>query len=76
MPTFNSVKISCAKSGTNYRRRASRDEERAEKLFNDVILSEAKNLALRTFNPMRDSSPPDAAQNDRAGEFFRILENP
>jgi hypothetical protein len=38
-----------------------------------VILSEAKNLALRIFMNMRDSSSPAAPQNDTAYEFFRSL---
>jgi hypothetical protein len=38
-----------------------------------VILSEAKNLALRIFMNIRDSSSPAAPQNDGAYEFFRSL---
>jgi hypothetical protein len=38
-----------------------------------VILSEAKNLALRIFMKIRDSSSPAAPQNDTAYEFFRSL---
>jgi hypothetical protein len=45
----------------------------AEKRFPAVILSEAKNLALRIFMNIRDSSSPAAAQNDSAYEFFRSL---
>jgi hypothetical protein len=48
-------------------------EELAEKRFNAVILSGAKNLALRIFMAMRDSSSPAAPQNDSAHEFFRNL---
>jgi len=36
-----------------------------------VILSEAKNLAVRILKKMRDSSSPAAPQNDSRGEFFR-----
>jgi len=45
----------------------------AEKRFPAVILSEAKNLALRIFMNIRDSSSPAAPQNDSAYEFFRSL---
>ena len=41
-----------------------------------VILSEAKNLALRIFMNIRDSSSPAAPQNDTAYEFFRSLFSP
>ena len=41
-----------------------------------VILSEAKNLALRIFMSIRDSSSPAAPQNDSADEFFRGLDSP
>ena len=49
-----------------------------KKLFTAVILSEAKNLALRIVMNIRDSSfavpgPPAAPQNDNAYEFFRSL---
>jgi hypothetical protein len=44
----------------------------AEKRFPAVILSAAKDLALRVFMAIRDSSSP-AAQNDTAYEFFRSL---
>ena len=45
----------------------------AEKRSRIVILSEAKNLALRIFMNVRDSSSPTAPQNDSAHEFFRSL---
>jgi hypothetical protein len=35
--------------------------------------SEAKNLALRIFMNIRDSSSPATPQNDGADEFFRSL---
>jgi hypothetical protein len=47
--------------------------EAAEKRFLAVILSEAKNLALRIFMTVRDSSSPAAPQNDNAHGFFRSL---
>jgi hypothetical protein len=50
-----------------------KSEEAAEKRFPTVILSEAKNLALRIFMNMRDSLSPAAPQNDSAYEFFRSL---
>ena len=43
------------------------------KPFPAVILSEAKNLAMRIFMNIRDSSSPAAPQNDSAYEFFRSL---
>jgi hypothetical protein len=45
----------------------------AEKRFPAVILSVAKDLALRIFMDIRDSSSPAAPQNDTAYEFFRNL---
>ena len=48
----------------------------AEKRFRAVILSEAKNLALRIFMNIRDSSSPTAPQNDSVYEFFCSLFNP
>jgi hypothetical protein len=48
-------------------------EQAAEKRSPAVILSEAKNLALRIFMNIRDSSSPAAPQNDSAYEFFRSL---
>jgi hypothetical protein len=48
----------------------------AEKRLPAVILSEAKNLALRIFMNIRDSLSPAAPQNDSAYEFVRSLFNP
>jgi hypothetical protein len=48
----------------------------AEKRFPAVILSEAKNLALRIFTAIRDSSSPAAPQNDGPDGFFRSLFTP
>jgi len=49
------------------------DKQAAEKRLNAVILSVAKDLALRVFMAMRDSSSPAAPQNDSAVAFFRSL---
>jgi hypothetical protein len=49
------------------------DKQAAEKRLNAVILSVAKDLALRVFMAMRDSSSPAAPQNDSVGAFFRSL---
>ncbi|MGA2987046.1 MAG: hypothetical protein ABSG32_24880 [Terriglobia bacterium] len=48
-------------------------EQAAEKHYNTVILSAAKDLALSIFEAMRDSSSPAAPQNDSADELFRSL---
>src|SRR5439155_5369391 len=48
-------------------------EEVAQKRSCPVILSEAKNLALRTSEDLRDSSSPTAPQNDSVPEFFSDL---
>jgi len=48
----------------------------AEKRFLAVVLSEAKNLALRIFMEMRDSLSPAAPQNDNSHGFFRSLFSP
>jgi hypothetical protein len=47
----------------------------AEKRFQVVILSEAKNLALSIFKTMRDPSSPAAPQDDSPSEFFRSLQS-
>jgi hypothetical protein len=38
----------------------------AQKLFHDVILSEAKNLVFNRVKNLRDASSPTAPQNDRS----------
>jgi hypothetical protein len=48
----------------------------AEKPLRPVILSVAKDLALRFFMAMRDSSSPAAPQNDSLDKFFRSLFSP
>jgi hypothetical protein len=48
-------------------------EQAAEKRSPAVILSEAKNRALRIFMNTRDSSSPAAPLNDSSHEFFRSL---
>jgi hypothetical protein len=48
-------------------------EQAAEKLFQAVILSEAKNLALSILKTMRDPSSPAAPQDDSLKAFFRSL---
>jgi hypothetical protein len=45
----------------------------AEKVFGNVILSEARNLALKRINYLRDPSSPSAPQDDPLGAFFRSL---
>jgi hypothetical protein len=50
--------------------------EAAEKPFQAVILSEAKNLALSIFKTMRDPSSPATPQDDSRKGFFRRLFNP
>ena len=42
-------------------------------MFSDVILSEAKNLALKRINDLRDPSSPSAPQDDTLGAFFSNL---
>ena len=49
------------------------NQQVAEKLFGDVILSVAKNLVLKRVNNLRDSSSPAAPQNDRLAAFFSNL---
>jgi hypothetical protein len=51
-------------------------KQAAEKPYNAVILSAAKDLALSIFKAMRDSSSPAAPQNDSADEFFRSRQSP
>jgi len=46
------------------------------KSFRNVILSEAKNLALSLFNARQDPSSLVAPQDDRAHVFFRNLPSP
>ena len=48
----------------------------AEKVFGNVILSEARNLALKRINYLRDPSSPSAPQDDTLGAFFRSLFSP
>jgi hypothetical protein len=48
----------------------------AEKPFQAVIPSGARNLALSVFKTMRDSSSPAAPRNDTPNEFFRSLLQP
>jgi len=48
-------------------------EAAAEKRFPAVILSVAKDLALRIFVEIRDSSSPAAPQNDSPEGFVRSL---
>src|SRR5208283_2271698 len=48
----------------------------AEKPFQAVIPSGARNLALSVFKTMRDSSSPAAPRNDRPNGFFRSLFSP
>jgi hypothetical protein len=48
-------------------------EQAAEKRFQSVILSEAKNLAPSIFKTMQDPSSPAAPQDDSPGGFFRSL---
>jgi hypothetical protein len=48
-------------------------EQAAEKVFGNVILSEAKNLALKRINYLRDPSSPSTPQDDTLGAFFRSL---
>jgi len=49
----------------------------AEKVFGNIILSEAKNLAIKRINYLRDPSSPSAPQDDTLWAFFsKLLDNP
>jgi hypothetical protein len=52
---------------------ACRAKQAAEKPFQAVILSEAKNLALSDFKAMRDPSSPAVPQDDSPEQLFRSL---
>jgi len=42
-------------------------------VFRGVILSEAKNLAIKRINDLRDPSSPSAPQDDTHWSFFSNL---
>src|ERR1019366_3631937 len=59
---------------TNERGHSGGAEQAAEKRFPAVILSEAKNLALRIFTNIRVPSSPAAPQDDSFGGFSAACE--